>query len=469
MKRPAVGSRPRVLATGAIERDNFGDLLYAVLLAERLSDFSLVFGAPIAPALSPLDVTISNWATLLETEDLDAAWVVGGEVGATPPEYAYLTTRGTEARRRLAHSSIEEARSSLAETMAGRVLDPPYIPRPSAFPRNAHIPLVINSVGLSGIAREPGWRQPRLVAALREADIVSVRDRASSTYLDELGIAHTLAPDFAHTVALERPRPRDTSGPVLVHLSEHSIHQHDAESWAAALHAAVPDAGIPLRMITAGIAPGHDSTASAQAVADALLRLSPHRDVTVSPADGIWDRVDEIAAARLWVGASLHGRIIASAYGVPRVSLAKPKVDAYARDWDEDQPFGTTIDTLREAVTAAIESQPAARDDLARDALENFTRVSAALTDAMRADRSEAMRSRLAVCRRESDDVALVAQRASAEIRLATERVDRQRALADAAATRSAALASELETIRASRRWQLLESVDRAKMRLRRP
>jgi hypothetical protein len=469
MQQPTTDDRPCLLATGAIERDNFGDLLYAVLLAERLPEWALSFGAPIAPAVSPLDAEVANWSTLLDSQDFAAAWVVGGEVGATPPEYAYLTTHGMDARRRLAHASLEESRAALTEAMGGRVLDPPYIPRPSAFPRNADIALVINSVGLAGIAREPGWRQPRLIAALREADVVSVRDRASSAYLDELGIRHTLAPDFAHTVAIERPRPRDTAGPVLVHLSEHALHQHDAEGWAAALLAAVPDAGVPLRMFTAGLAPGHDSTASAESIADALLRLSPGRDVTVSPASGIWDRVDEIAASRLWVGASLHGRIIASAYGVPRVSLAKPKVDAYAADWDAEQPYGATIDTLPDAVAAALAAESAPRDDLARQALENFTVVAGALDAAVAGDRGAAVRSRLAACRQEADDAALVAQRASAEIRLAAERVERQRALVDAAAKRTDTIKSELDAIRASRRWQLFESMDRAKTRLRLP
>lgn len=469
MTQSATDSRPRLLATGAIERDNFGDLLYAVLLKERLPDWALSFGAPIAPAVSPLDDEVGNWATLLDTEDYGAAWVVGGEVGATPPEYAYLTTYGTDARRRLAHSSLEESRLALAKAMGGRVLDPPYIPRPSASPRNADVALVLNSVGLSGIAREAGWRQPRLIAAVREADIVSVRDRASSAFLDEHGIAHRLAPDLAHTVAMDRPRPRNASGPVLVHLSEHALNEQDIDAWAAALVAALPDADVPVRMFIAGLAPGHDTEASAEAVAAAVLRLAPGRDVTVSPARGIWDRVDEIAASRLWIGASLHGRIIASAYGVPRISLAKPKVDAYAADWDAGQPYGVTVDSLAGAVTQALEADAAPRDDLARLALENFTAVTADLAAAVEADRSATVRARLTACRQEADDAALVAQRATAEIRSAAEQADRQRALADAAAKRTDAVRAELEEIRASRRWQLFESVDRAKTRLRLP
>lgn len=458
---------PRLLATGAIERDNFGDLLYADLLKDLLTQWSLSFGAPIAPEKSPLDGDVSNWADLLEEEDFAAAWVIGGEVGATPPEYAYLTTYGVDARRRLAHSSLEEARILLSEAMGGRVLDPPYIPRPSAFGRNADMALVINSVGVSGIAREPGWRQPRLIAALREADVVSVRDRASSAYLDELGIRHSLAPDFAHIVATIRPRSRDTRGPVLVHLSEHALHQHDVEGWARAILAAVPDPSVPVRMFTAGLAPGHDSANSAQLAADALRSLSADREVTVSPAVGVWDRVDEIADARLWIGASLHGRIIASAYGVPRISLAKPKVDAYATDWDADQPFGTTLDTLPAAVRAAFDAESRPRDDLARRALENFTASAEALSAAVSGDRAGILRSRLATRQREADDTALVAQRTAVEIRLASERVDRHRALADAAAQRADAIRSELESIRESRRWQLFESMDRAKTRLR--
>ena len=54
------------------------------------------------------------------------------------------------------------------------------------------------------------------------------------------------------------------------------------------------------------------------------------------------------------VGTSLHVRIIAAAYGVPRVTLARWKPTQYARAWDPDMPFDVGLRELDGAVEAAI-------------------------------------------------------------------------------------------------------------------
>ncbi len=86
--------------------------------------------------------------------------------------------------------------------------------------------------------------------------------------------------------------------------------------------------------------------------------------------------MDEIAGAYAWLGSSLHGRIVASAYGVPRVSIAKRKLDEYAQTWDPDMPWGVSPasfdDALVKAVRAAERGKADVGDDLARRAHENM-------------------------------------------------------------------------------------------------
>ena len=66
------------------------------------------------------------------------------------------------------------------------------------------------------------------------------------------------------------------------------------------------------------------------------------------------DLVDRIAPARVVIGTSLHGRIVAAAYGVPRVPLACDKPTQYARTWYPGMPFDVGIDDLDAAVAAAL-------------------------------------------------------------------------------------------------------------------
>ena len=81
--------------------------------------------------------------------------------------------------------------------------------------------------------------------------------------------------------------------------------------------------------------------------------------------------VDHIRRARVVIGTSLHVRIVAAAYGVPRVSLAKPKPTRYARLWDPGMPFGVALGELDAAVEAALAraSRPEAAEHAERLAL----------------------------------------------------------------------------------------------------
>jgi len=360
-------ARPRsLLAVGAFERDNFGDLLYRELLAHYAgSSWDITWGAPVVGPDAPHGVV--RWADALSSRDFDAVWAGGGEVGSTPPDYALLTSFGETALADRRSDPVAHRRR-LADEMGGVILDPPYIPRPGAWPRHAGLPMVVNSVGISAIGREPESRRIPLVATIREATAVSVRDSASSRLLDGLGIAHSLVPDLAHVVATVHPVPAARRDVAVVQLNAQSADAHGVAGWAGALHAALPS--LPIRILLAGLAPAHDSPAIAAELRRALVELDPQRQVTVSDARGIWDRIEEIATAAMWIGSSLHGRIIASAYGVPRISFAKPKVDAYAADWDGKMPYGVTPDLLPTAVARLLGS-PIVADGSAASAAES--------------------------------------------------------------------------------------------------
>lgn len=364
----------RLLAVGAFERDNFGDLLYRELLDHYAgSAWEITWGAPVVGPDAPDGVV--RWADALSSHDFDAVWAGGGEVGSTPPDYALLTSFGESALadRRDAPAAH---RRRLADEMGGVVLDPPYIPRPAAWPRHTGIPLVINSVGVSAVGRESASRRIPIVATIRDATAVSVRDTASGRLLDGLGIPHTVVPDLAHVVAAVRPMSVKRREVALVQLNAQSVDAHGVENWARALHTALPRQ--PIRILLAGLAPAHDSPAIASRLRHELVELDPERQVTVSESHGVWDRIEEIAAAALWLGSSLHGRIIASAYGVPRISFAKPKVDAYAADWDEKMPYGVTPDLLPTAVARVLGSPISPAAEPASSAAAN---ISALLRD----------------------------------------------------------------------------------------
>lgn len=346
---------PSVVACGAYERDNIGDLLFLVVsdyFAQGVVEAD--FSAPVAADMTELlHRHIPSTGELLSTSDYAGIWTVGGEVGATPREYVYRTAVTSQEWERFLTLDANTQDALLDEVMKAR-LESPYVPRPSAFARNRQARLVLNSVGVSGIAGIPPWRAAVAESALREASYISVRDQKSSDFLQQRDIPHRLAPDLIHTIAQVIPIDAPRLHTVLLQLSESHILKFGLSSWVSALADCKELADRPLRLFVAGSAPAHDSIKLYEQLISGLRSQRPDWDVALSDSRSIEDRVQEIATAALWIGSSLHGRIIASAYGTQRVSIEKPKVDTYARTWDPEFPLGIEPSTLSQAVTSAL-------------------------------------------------------------------------------------------------------------------
>ena len=112
----------------------------------------------------------------------------------------------------------------------------------------------------------------------------------------------------------------------------------------------------------AGTAPGHDAVDDYELV----MRAARGVDIEILDERRPLELADHIRRARVVIGTSLHARIVAAAYGVPRVSLAKPKPTRYAKHWDPDMPFDVTLEGLDAAIAAAIQRAGRARGRRAR-------------------------------------------------------------------------------------------------------
>lgn len=374
-------SLPRILASGAYERDNVGDLLFQVVSAHYATGrIDIDWAAPIAnESPEPLGRAVPSSGALLSAQGYDGLWTVGGEVGATQRWYAYRTSIPRESWPEFQRLPAAEQDALMRAAMGGAHLDSPYIPRPSAFPRSRHARLAINSAGVAGIAALPAWRQVTALAAIREAGFVSVRDSSSSRLLTEHGVPHRLAPDLIHTIARVMPAAHERTDDVLVQISEAHVRKFGLAAWADALAGTDDLSALPVRLFTAGTAPDHDSVEMYERLRELVSKRRPEIDIQLSSAMGIEDRVREISRARLWLGSSLHGRIIASAYGVRRISIEKPKLDSYVETWDPNFPYAVEPSDVARAVEHALErTDPNEVGDLLADQAE--ASVEAAIT-----------------------------------------------------------------------------------------
>ena len=216
------------------------------------------------------------------------------------------------------------------EATGGAPLASPYIPLPSAFPRNA---------GAADGAQLGRHRRRRAASSRRAArrcsprcaapTAITVRDRGSSRLLTDLGIEHALVPDAVHALGVLRPGARDRRGRPRSCRSRARGCGCSATSGVGQALAAQPAARGPAG---AAAARRHrDRPRRRGRLRARRARAAARRSTSRSSRSAARSTSPTASAdARVVVGTSLHVRIVAAAYGVPRVSLAKPKPTRYA-------------------------------------------------------------------------------------------------------------------------------------------
>jgi hypothetical protein len=238
-----------------------------------------------------------------------------------------------------------------------------------------------------------------VMETLRGADFVSVRDRVTQAALAAQGIAAALVPDCATLAAeLFADRIREAGlqgepaavraafpeGYLAVQFSADCEDDATLSTLARELDAAAQANECGIVFFRAGTAPWHDALDPYRRTAKYMLSR-----VQVFESAHIHAICALIASSRGFAGTSLHGRIVATAYGLPRVSFVPPraaggkpgKQDAYVSTWEmPGQPGVVALHDLAAAIAQALRADPlqlAAHGrrlaELSRDACARWT------------------------------------------------------------------------------------------------
>ncbi len=377
---PAAGARIPVILFGAFDRHNFGDLLFAHVASALLPGQDLVFaglaerdlrrhGGHRVVALASLALGAGAPPCSLihvggEILDCDA-WQAA--VMLLPPGEAQSTIAYLEAR--------PDERQAWVRDRLGSAALAPYVVSRRTHP--ALMRVVHAGVGGTGLDRaDPGLRA-EVLADLKAADAVSVRDRCTLGHLAAAGLGARLMPDPAVMVAelfAARIRGRADSrrgrrvrrafpqGFVAVQFSADFGDDESLTRIAAQLDRIVARHGFGVLLFRAGAAPWHDDPALLDRVAALMRPGSARRFESLD----LWDLCALIASSRAYCGSSLHGRIVAAAFALPHVNLRSPaapggptKQAAYAATWDEPgQPGEVDPRDLAEGLHSALTVPP---------------------------------------------------------------------------------------------------------------
>ncbi|HEY0846397.1 MAG TPA: polysaccharide pyruvyl transferase family protein [Noviherbaspirillum sp.] len=376
-----------IILFGAFDRHNFGDLLFPHVLAALRGRDRLVFAGLAERDLRPFGGHQVHALASLASQWRDRRVHIvhaGGELLACDAwEAAVMLLPPEQAAAAIARFEAHPGgRNAWAQQMLGLAARAPYTVPRALFPHAAGI--LYNAVGGMDLdARDPALRDEVMVR-LREADAVGVRDTLTRAQLAAAGIDCLLLPDSAMMVAAlfgDRIRGHAMAGEVAhlvrtcpdgylaVQFSVEFGDDSTIDAIAAQLDLVTAATGCAVVFFRAGAAPWHDDLSCYIRTAARMRAGSAH----VFASLDIWDICALIAASSAYIGSSLHGRIVAMAFALPRVNLHPPwhvrgptKASAYAATWEVP---GTPASVGVQDVAGGVRQAMAAdRNTLARTA-----------------------------------------------------------------------------------------------------
>lgn len=365
---------------GAFDRHNFGDMLFPHVVARMLPGRRVRFAGLRERDLRPYGghfvESISTLATSPHDHALDIVHA-GGEL---------LTCDAWEAAVMLA--SAEQLEATIGEYPAwsqqpiewaqrhlGLPTRAPYVLSRAQCPRIRKF--VFNAVGGVDLGQLDPMMYAEVIASLRQADDIAVRDAFTQYRLNAAGIATRLLPDPAVMVAelfddLIRDRAdgepvsaiRDAypNGYIAVQFSADFGDDRTLEEIAAQLDVAAAQHSLGIAFFYAGIAPWHDSLE----VYERTRQFMRTPSACIMTSANIWDICALIASSRAYCGSSLHGRIVASAFALPRINFrhparltAKSKHTEFASTWEDPHiPDEVSISQIVRGIDEALEVDP---------------------------------------------------------------------------------------------------------------
>lgn len=376
-----------VVLFGAFDRHNLGDLLFAHVAEALLPGRELRFAglaerdlrgvgghavhglaklAPSWPSRPAHLVHVGGAILTCEAWQAAAMLLPADEAAAT---IAWLDRRP---RQRKVWASRTLGLSARAPYVASRLKYP-------GLQRVVHV----GSGGVDLDRAAPALKR-EVLADLGSADVVAVRDRRTRALLAEAGIAARLVPDPAVMVAEllgDRIRARKAAiaplrdtwpgGYVAVQFSADFGDDETLAQIADRLDEFCAAERCGAVFFRVGAAPWHDDLATLRRAASRMHRGRAR----VFESLDLWDLCALIAHGRAFCGSSLHGRIVALAFGRPRVGLRRPgaapgKQAAFASSWDEGMP----VDVEPAAIGAAIRSALAADAERLREIADRVAR-----------------------------------------------------------------------------------------------
>jgi hypothetical protein len=384
---------------GAFDRHNFGDLLFPHLLAAMLPGHAFEMCGLAKRDLSSFGGHRVRALAARGDARTSGLIHVGGELlTCSAWQAAVMLLDPAAAAAAIArHHNDPRAADDWAARQLGSTRRMPYVVGREALAPSGR--LIFNAAGGVEWACLSAAQRDEVLTALRQADWVSVRDHLTQAALRAAGMDVPLCPDPAVMVAqcfgdvianrqqlaaVRAMRDAFPQGYLACQVSADFGDDASLDALAQGLSRVLAGGGLGLVLFRAGAAPWHDDPE----LYERLQWRLPSASARIFSSLHLWDICALIAASRGVVCSSLHGRIAALAYGLPRVSLMPPqqgerpdKRAAFAETWEPQAvPRCVALGQLESAVMQALDLPAAMLLENAADLRAQYLRSQAQWT-----------------------------------------------------------------------------------------
>lgn len=344
----------RILTIGAYERDNFGDLLFFLLLKEVFNkDYVVPSSIIFSDMTEILGEIVYPYNTLLKEFEWDIIIVVGGEIGGVDIHSALNMSLSDKEYQILEETgeNIDNCYDYLTGFKSNRTA---YLPDLDEYSKNTNSFLVINSIGLSSLKSMNGTIiYNEFNRILKKAKFLSVRDNSSFEYLNSLNIENKLCPDIVHIIKKVMDKKVNNQlllqniddDYILFQCNMNYIQSNTLNSIVDNIQKLIVKYNKKIYLFAAGIARNHDSIELYEQIICKIDEVFKTKVIIIYERNPLC-LVKYIKYSKMWIGTSLHGRIIAITYAIPRISLENKKVAQYASLWDKELPYDVSLNQL---------------------------------------------------------------------------------------------------------------------------
>ncbi|MBW4532032.1 MAG: polysaccharide pyruvyl transferase family protein [Aphanothece saxicola GSE-SYN-MK-01-06B] len=341
---------------GAFERHNFGDLLMGFVFTKLLemkgiscihasilnNDLSSFSGTRVYSIFDLMDAGLDTSTPILH---------VGGETASC----SFNDALGCDSPLPLPYHQKDEVCTKLQQLL-GTDRPFPYLTPPhetvhgqtSCWPNRLFY-------GVGFTSPSPNNEKRNLLAKTFTGSRMSgFRDDYSLDNARELGIRDIIfAPDIVLYISkLMSLTSTEQSGYLLVHYNQEYLRRNEASLIEELSQVRTSFRG-GIKIGLAGTAHYHDSLNALYRFKEMAAKSSV--SIEVLPCVDIFSICKQIANAAVVASTSLHYRIIARSYGVPRLSMQSHKVDCWAKSNDDIYPFGLIPKKLASTIESLID------------------------------------------------------------------------------------------------------------------